>query len=110
MLPHREPSHRHRSVGWDFYGGGASYREWAQPAAAVCRGRLRCGDETIVHLYHGSLDNRQYRSRIDGLVRFGLDLERDIAADPGAPWSWTRDATELNGYFLEYLRNRKEDG
>lgn len=99
----------HRSVGWDFYGGGASYRDWAHQAADICRGRFKCGDETIVHLHHGSLENRQYRSRIDGLVRFELDIDRDIAADPGEPWSWTRDATELNGYFLEYLMNRKED-
>ena len=101
---------KHRTFGWDFYFGGAGYREWAHRAAELCRGQLRCGDETVVHLYHGSLDNRQYRSRIDGLVRFGLDIERDIVADPGAPWSWRRDANELNGYFLEYLRNRKEDG
>lgn len=99
----------HRSVGWDFYGGGASYREWARQAAEVCRDRLKCGDETIMHLHHGSLEDRQYRSRIDGLVRFRLDIDRDIAADAGEPWSWTRNASELNGYFLEYLRNRKED-
>jgi len=98
----------HRSVGWDFY-GGASYRDWAQQAAETCRGRLTCGDETVVHLHHGSLENRQYRSRIDGLARFELDIDRDIAADVGEPWSWTRNATELNGYFLEYLANRKED-
>jgi len=99
----------HRSVGWDFYGGGGSFREWAHRAAEASRGRLRCGDETIVHLYHGTLETRQYRSRIDGLARFGLDIERDIAADPGHPWRWTRDASALNNYFLEYLRNRKED-
>jgi hypothetical protein len=99
----------HRSVGWDFYGGGASYREWANEAAGLCRGRLKCGDEIIIHLFHGSLDNRQYRSRIDGLVRFRLDLDRDIEARPGEAWSWKRYAAELNGYFLEYLRRREED-
>ncbi len=99
----------HRSVGWHFYGGGASYRDWALSAAAHCRGRLKCGDGIIAHLYHGSLEDRQYRSRIDGLMRFGLDIEHHIAADPGAPWSWTRSARELNGYFLTYLRNRRED-
>lgn len=106
---HAEVVANHHSVGWDFYGGGASYRAWALQAADLCRGRFKCGDETIVHLYHGSLENRQSRSRVDGLARFGLDIERDIVADPGAPWSWTRDASELNGYFLQYMRNRKED-
>ncbi|MBI3447891.1 MAG: hypothetical protein HY049_03065 [Acidobacteria bacterium] len=100
----------HRSVGWDFYGGGASYRNWAAPAADACRGNLACGDETLAHLFHGTLEDRQYRSRIDGLAPFGLDIDRDIAAEPGAPWSWTRSAAELNGYFLAYIRNRREDG
>ena len=99
----------HRSVGWDFYGGGPSFREWAIKAADLCRGELKCGDETIVHLYHGTLEARQYRSRIDGLVKFGLDIDRDIAADPGQPWRWMRNAIELNDYFLQYLRNRRED-
>jgi len=100
----------HHSVGWDFYGGGPSYRAWAQRAADLCRDRFKCGDETIMHLYHGTLENRQSRSRVDGLARFAFDIERDIAADPGQPWSWTRDAGKLNAYVLEYLRNRKEDG
>jgi hypothetical protein len=100
----------HHSVGWDSYGGGPSYRAWAQRAADLCGDRFKCGNDTIVHLYHGTREDRRYHSRVDGLVQFGVDIDRDIAAAPGEPWSWTRDATELNAYFLEYLRNRREDG
>jgi hypothetical protein len=97
----------HRSVGWDYY-GSAGYRAWAA-ASAEKRPALACGDETLLHLFHGTLADRQYRSRIDGLARFGLDVERDVAADPGHPWSWTRHGPEVSAYVLEYLRNRNED-
>ena len=100
----------HRSVGWDFYGDSASYREWARTALSICRGRTRCGEGTLLHLFHGSLDDRQYKSRIDGLLPFRLDLDQDIVAAPGEPWSWRRRETELSGYFLSYLRKRREDG
>lgn len=99
----------HRSVGWDFY-GGEDYRQWAAAIARPGWPRIACGDELLLHLFHGELADRQYRSRIDGLVPFGLDLGRDLAAGPGEPWSWTRDRSELDAYVLAYLENRREDG
>lgn len=99
----------HRSVGWDFYGGDG-YREWAAAIARPGWPSVACGGELLLHLFHGALADRQYRSRIDGLASFGLDLRRDLAAGPGEPWSWTRDRAELDGYVLAYLKNRHEDG
>ena len=63
----------------------------------------------MLHLFHGTLADRQYRSRIDGLARYGLDVDRDLTASAGEPWSWTRQREELNAYVLGYLRNRRED-
>lgn len=99
----------HRSVGWDFY-GSAGYRSWAQALASARPPSLECGEETLLHLFHGTLADRQYRSRIDGLARYGLDVDRDVSAAPGQPWSWARKGAELNEYVLGYLRNRHEDG
>lgn len=99
----------HQSVGWDFY-GGAGYREWAAAIPRHGWPRVACGDGTLLHLFHGELADRQYRSRIDGLVPYGLDLQKDVVARPGEPWSWVRDRAELDAYVLAYLRNRQEDG
>lgn len=95
----------HRSVGWDRY-GHAGYRCWAATLAGL---RPACGSEQLLHLHHGALADRQYRSRIDGLAPFGLDVERDLEAGPGEPWRWARDRAALNDYVLAYLRNRNED-
>lgn len=97
----------HHSVGWDFY-GSAGYRRWADALTAE-RHRVACGEESMLHLFHGTLADRQYRSRIDGLARFALDVDRDLSAAPGEPWAWARQRAELNAYVLEYLRNRRED-
>ncbi|MGZ8250394.1 MAG: hypothetical protein ACXWUF_20425, partial [Methylomagnum sp.] len=67
----------HRSVGWEFYGGCASYRAWAANATRHCQGQLSGMSGTLLHLFHGGMEHRQYRSRIDGAVDFRLDLDRD---------------------------------
>jgi hypothetical protein len=98
----------HKAAGWSFYGDCPSYRSWALHVAEECRGRLGFVDGRIVHLFHGNLQDRQYKSRIDGLVPFAVDLDRDIAAPGDGPWYWRRDQDRLNRYFYEYIRNRNE--
>jgi hypothetical protein len=98
-----------KAAGWAFYGDCQSYRSWALQAAEGCTG-CGCVGGRILHLFHGSLQDRQYKSRIDGLVPFSIDLDRDIYAGAGEPWSWRRDQDRLNEYFLTYFRDRNEDG
>lgn len=100
----------HLGIGWDYYTGSDSYQRWAEKASSLCKGQLKSTNSTLMHLFHGTLDNRQYKSRIDGLSTFRLDLDRDLVAQEGQPWSWARHHTELNAYFMRYMKNRKEDG
>lgn len=100
----------HLGIGWDYYTGGDSYQKWAEQASSSCRGMLASTNSTLAHLYHGELGNRQYKSRIDGLAAFGLDLDRDLSTSDGMPWSWARQRAELNAYFRQYMQNRREDG
>lgn len=100
----------HLEIGWDYYTGGESYRHWAEKSSALCKGQLISTNSTLLHLFHGTLDNRQYKSRIDGLSPFHLDLDHDLVAKEGQPWSWARQRTKLNAYFMRYMQNRKEDG
>jgi hypothetical protein len=100
----------HKALGLGFYADNASYRDWSARAAAACEERSGCAAGRILHLFHGSLANRQYRSRQNGLIPFALDLDRDIGAKDGEPWFWRRDRDQFNAYFLRYMRGRKEDG
>lgn len=100
----------HLEIGWDYYTGGDSYQRWSKEASSSCHGMLASTNSTLVHLFHGELGNRQYKSRIDGLASFKLDLDRDLMAQDGGPWSWARQRDELNAYFTQYMQRRKEDG
>ena len=97
-------------IGLGFYGDCPSYRHWASRAAEACAGRSGCLDGRVLHLFHGEMRDRQYRLRIDNLLPFALDLDEDICAGEGHPWSWKRDRSALNAYFLKYMRDRNEDG
>jgi hypothetical protein len=99
-----------REIGVAFYGDCPSYRHWASRVAASCAGRLGCVGGRILHLFHGEMRERQYIQRIDNLLPFALDLDEDICAADGNPWSWKRDRSALNAYFLKYMRDRNEDG
>lgn len=99
----------HRSVGWGWYGDCASYRDWSASAFRATAGRCAAAPGTLLHLHHGRLEDRQYRSRLDGLVPFALDLDRDLVGAAGQPWSWKRERAALSRYFLDYLERRRED-
>jgi len=92
------------------YGNCSSYRTWMARAANICSGRISAAEGTPLHLFHGKLEHRQYKSRIDGAISFALDLDRDISAADGRPWAWTRQRQELNRHFLSYIHDRREDG
>jgi hypothetical protein len=96
--------------GWAFYGDNPSYGEWSLRAAEMCAGQIGCLDGRVAHLFHGDMGQRQYTTRVAGLVPFALDLDRDITAPDDGPWSWKRDRNALNAYFLRYLHDRNEDG
>lgn len=91
----------------------AHYRSWA---AAVARtagpGRIGCLDGVALHLFHGHLQRRHYRSRLEVLAASGFDPARDLTAGPGQPFAWA-DSSACNGslrrFFEGYFRSRAED-
>jgi hypothetical protein len=91
------------------------YLRWA--AAAVLprgEGPARIGrlDGVALHLFHGHLNRRSYRSRLKVLSASGFDPALDLSAEAGQPfrWSHSRDRTEaLPRFFETYFHNRAED-
>lgn len=90
------------------------YLRWAAGAAeAAGPGRIGRLDITVLHLFHGQLNRRSYRSRLEVLAASGFDPSRDLTAAPGAPFSWSassRPAEALREFFQTYFRLRAEDG
>lgn len=99
----------HLDIGWDYYTGGDHYESWSENASTCCGGNLASTSSTLLHLFHGTLNNRQYKSRIDELKPFQLDLGQDLMAAEGQPWTWAREREKLNEYFMRYMKKRNED-
>lgn len=87
---------------------------WAGPAREQGGGALGYCDGDLVHLYHGSLENRQYNDRFAALIAFGFEPEVDVELDPESDvLRWTDLAIaskpDLVAWVSNYFHTRKED-
>jgi len=63
-----------------------------------------------VHLYHGSLKNRQYVTRHAPIRDHDFDPNKDLEYAPNGTLRWARHVSpQLREAVSDYLRNRKED-
>jgi len=92
----------------------AHYLRWATGAAQEAGpGRIGRLDDAALHLFHGHLNRRSYRSRLEVLAASGFDPGRDLSAAPGDPFTWeasSSNAESLRGFFKAYFHHRAEDG
>jgi hypothetical protein len=66
--------------------------------------------QTIYHMWHGDLPNRNYRGRYDILARHGYDPERDLELAANETWRWRDPESELAREVGAYFFARREDG
>ncbi len=88
----------------------AHYRPWAERFFAAVRGRIGFVDGTLIHLWHGDAEARQYRQRLLDLAALGFDPSVDIAPGEGGCWRWGTHKPELHAYVKRYFQERREDG
>jgi hypothetical protein len=58
------------------------YRDWALKSSNRVRGSLACVPGDVVHLYHGSREDRQYVERYQIFHDNAYDPVRDVEIDP----------------------------
>ena len=87
----------------------AHYHSWAEPLARATGGRAGVLSSKIRHLFHGSLSNRQYRSRLEWLSRSGFDPGRDLVTDEHGLWQWAHESADREAWFRDYFARRSED-
>jgi hypothetical protein len=85
------------------------YRAWGKPFYDAVRANVGFVEGSIFHLWHGNLEDRRYRERIEGLRRFEFDPFEDIAVGKNGAWSWNSDKHELHDYVRTYFAGRRED-
>lgn len=88
-------------------------KQWGGKFFDFAQGRLGVVPGEIRHLWHGSLDRRDYFRRIWKITEYGFNPDTDLLALPGRPLEWqphVRDTKpELVAYFAEYFKSRQED-
>jgi hypothetical protein len=65
-------------------------------------------DIEIYHLFHGTLENRQYNTR-HTVLQIEKDIEELIEPNKEGVWEW-KDKETWNPLFLTYFKKRDDDG
>jgi len=86
------------------------YQAWATRHFESVRGRLGFTEGTLIHLWHGDLNDRRYQERHRALRAYDFDPRTDIALDGNGCWRWSSDKPAMHACVADYFRSRREDG
>lgn len=103
------PIESYVSEGWRI-----SIQEWAGTTRQLTRGSLGYVPGAILHLYHGSVENRRYMQRWKYLTDHNYDPHTDIEIDPeNGLLRWTDFALKTKPEMVKlvagYFAERRED-
>ena len=87
----------------------AHFRRWARRLHAEVLGRLSFTPGRLLHLWHGTIENRRYAQRNKELQAFGFDPSIDIRISDTGSWEWASDRPELHEWARRYFDQRRED-
>ena len=91
------------------YLASSSYPQWAEAAHARVGGRIGYVEGPMLHLYHGQLGNRRYKSRHRSFSRLRADIERDITTTAEGVWKFVNPRPEWTEFMHHYFLERNED-
>lgn len=86
------------------------YLAWARPFYERVGSQVGTAPGTLLHLWHGELENRKYSDRLQGFQEFDFDPFTDIAHDVNGCWRWNSPKPGLHAYVQDYFAARREDG
>lgn len=82
----------------------------ARALAAELGGRIGHLPGTIYTLWHGSFEDRRYRSRHSILAGHGFDPRGFLRLGAAGAWEWARVPERLPAEIRSYFEQRNEDG
>lgn len=86
------------------------YLAWARPFHESVRSDFTFTEGSVLHLWHGALDHRQYRERHARLAEHDFDPARDLKINRNGCWEWNSDKPALHELVRRYFQDRREDG
>lgn len=75
----------------------------------LVKGEMNYIRGNIIHLYHGSLNNRQYFDRNWILIENNFDSTEDIVLDFNGLYKWSSNKLLLQEKIRKYFQERKDD-
>ncbi len=87
----------------------AHFRRWAARVGGEVERRLSYTPGQILHLWHGTIENRRYAQRNKELRALGFDPKHDIRISSTGCWEWASDKPELHAWAERYFLERRED-
>jgi len=90
-------------------GLNAVYDTWARRVFADVEGRVGCTPGDVVHLYHGTRQNRQYIERTAILREESFDPRQDLRLNGDGLLEWCSNKPQLHQRIRDYFSSRRED-
>ena len=87
----------------------AHFRRWNRRLGPEAGGRLTFTPGRLVHLWHGTIENRRYAQRNKELRELAFDPNVDIRIGVTGCWEWASEKPELHAWARRYFSERKED-
>ena len=87
----------------------AHFRRWSRRLHEDMGARLSFTPGRLLHLWHGSIENRRYALRNKELLELAFDPKEDIRISDTGCLEWASDKPELHAWALRYFVERKED-
>jgi hypothetical protein len=87
----------------------AHYRRWARRLHEDVRRRLSFTPGRLLHLWHGTIENRRYAQRNRELLELAFDPREDIRISGTGCWEWASDKPDLHAWARRYFVERRED-
>lgn len=82
---------------------------WGKKQYRKVNGNMGVIAGDVAHMFHGSLENRQYGRRTAYLIEHDFDPATDIAIDQNGLWRWDSDKPEMHRKVANYFAQRRED-
>jgi hypothetical protein len=88
----------------------AHFVAWCRRIYKDVRARVGRVPGTLLHLWHGDMNNRRYVLRNQELALFEFDPATDIRIGSSGCWEWNSDKPDLHKWAVNYYAQRREDG
>jgi hypothetical protein len=86
------------------------FTDWCRRVYRNVRASVGCVTGTLLHLWHGDIDNRRYVMRNRELAALDFDPYQDIQINTAGCWDWATNKPPLHRWAARYYAGRKEDG